>query len=110
MGDNSVSVTLQAFVHGHRSPAPSAGDDSRVDEVGVEQVDKSASAVLQSTVHGHRSPVPSAFPSRYAITFGETAITHVGGQEFHAGHRDAGFSVSELCEPQAAIPHSELII
>ena len=33
---------------------------------------------------------------RYAITFGEVAILHVGGAEFGKGIREHGFSVEEL--------------
>lgn len=33
---------------------------------------------------------------RYAITFGEVAILHVGGKEIGNGRRDHGFSVGEL--------------
>ena len=36
------------------------------------------------------------FNSRYAITFGETAILHVGGKEFGSKHLKNGFSVEEL--------------
>ena len=38
----------------------------------------------------------SGFEDRYAITFGEVAILHVGGEEFGEGIRDNGFSVEEL--------------
>ena len=40
--------------------------------------------------------------SRYAITFGDCAILHVGGREIGA-MRDVGFSVSELREAQQRI-------
>lgn len=33
---------------------------------------------------------------RYALTFGETAILHVGGKELGAGKRETGFTVPEL--------------
>ena len=36
------------------------------------------------------------FNSRYAITFGETAILHVGGKQFGSKHLKNGFSVEEL--------------
>ena len=36
------------------------------------------------------------FNSRYAITFGETAILHVGGKEFGSKTHKNGFSVDEL--------------
>ena len=35
------------------------------------------------------------FP-RYAITFGEAAVLHVGGREIGTGRREQGFSVCEL--------------
>ena len=34
--------------------------------------------------------------TRYAITFGEVSILHVGGKEF-GNKRETGFSVEELC-------------
>ena len=40
----------------------------------------------------------SLVEDRYAITFGEVAILHVGGKEFGNGRRDKGFSVDELKE------------
>ena len=36
------------------------------------------------------------FKTRYAITFGEVAILHVGGKEFGNGIRENGFSINEL--------------
>ena len=39
---------------------------------------------------------PSNHLDRYAITFGEVAILHVGGAEFGKGIREHGFSVEEL--------------
>ena len=36
------------------------------------------------------------FKDRYAITFGEVSILHVGGKEFGKGIREEGFSVEEL--------------
>ncbi len=33
---------------------------------------------------------------RFAITFGEVAILHVGGMEIGGGRRETGFAVSEL--------------
>ena len=36
------------------------------------------------------------YDDRYAITFGETAILHVGGKELGGGKRDEGFTVPEL--------------
>lgn len=38
------------------------------------------------------------YDSRYALTFGEVAILHVGGKELGNGIRDTGFSVDELKE------------
>lgn len=42
------------------------------------------------------SPPQLPFPDRYAITFGETSILHVGGAELSSGRRSRGFSVKEL--------------
>ena len=36
------------------------------------------------------------FTPRYALTFGEVAILHVGGKEFGDGIRECGFAVDEL--------------
>tara|TARA_X000000950_G_scaffold259929_1_gene328805 strand:- start:69 stop:956 length:888 start_codon:yes stop_codon:yes gene_type:complete len=36
--------------------------------------------------------------ARYAITFGESAILHIGGKEYGNGRRDVGFTVQELWE------------
>lgn len=85
-----------------------SGDDRG--ELDLEQTENSSSPAHQGCAHSHCSPVLSAFSSRYAITFGETAILHIGGKEFGAGRRDAGFSVSELGELGASLPHSELIM
>ena len=38
----------------------------------------------------------TSFESRYAITFGEVAILHVGGKELGNGIRESGFSTNEL--------------
>ena len=42
------------------------------------------------------TPAPQECNVRYAITFGETAILHVGGEEYGNGRRDVGFTVQEL--------------
>ena len=42
------------------------------------------------------TPPPSECNVRYAITFGEAAILHVGGKEYGNGRRDVGFTVQEL--------------
>jgi len=87
-----------------------SGDDSGVVEIGLERMQGGSSRADQAVAYGSCSPVSSEFPSRYAITFGETAILHVGGQEFGAGRRDTGFSVSELRELGASLPQSELVM
>mmetsp|Transcript_18344 Transcript_18344/g.42846 ORF Transcript_18344/g.42846 Transcript_18344/m.42846 type:complete len:284 (-) Transcript_18344:84-935(-) len=46
---------------------------------------------------------------RYAITFGEVAITHVGAPEYGTGLRDHGFSVTELRALSSKLPGSELV-
>lgn len=48
--------------------------------------------------------------SRYAITFGEVALLHVGGAEFGSGRREHGFTVSELRNLANALQQSELIL
>lgn len=50
-----------------------------------------------------------AATGRYAITFGETAIYHVGGEEVGA-IADSGFSVDELRALQARVPGSRLVM
>lgn len=40
---------------------------------------------------------------RYAITFGEVAILHTGGEEYGEGIREEGFTVAELSAAAAAI-------
>jgi len=40
---------------------------------------------------------------RYAITFGETAILHIGGEEYGSGRRGKGFTVPELTKIAANI-------
>ena len=42
------------------------------------------------------TPPPPECNVRYAITFGEAAILHVGGEEYGNGRRDVGFTVQEL--------------
>jgi hypothetical protein len=42
------------------------------------------------------TPPPEGCEVRYAITFGEVAILHIGGEEIGGGRRDRGFSVQEL--------------
>ena len=44
-----------------------------------------------------------AHRDRYAITFGEVAILHVGGAEIGSGRRDKGFSVQELADIHIAV-------
>lgn len=40
----------------------------------------------------------SSFTPRYAVTFGEVAILHVGGKELGDNRRDTGFQVDELAQ------------
>lgn len=40
---------------------------------------------------------------RYAITFGEVAILHIGGAEIGTGMRERGFLVAELCGVKAKV-------
>ena len=42
------------------------------------------------------TPAPPECNVRYAITLGESAILHVGGEEYGNGRRDVGFTVQEL--------------
>ena len=42
------------------------------------------------------TPPPPECNVRYAITFGEAAILHVGGKEYGNGRRDVGVTVQEL--------------
>merc|ERR1711971_503481 len=49
-------------------------------------------------------------PSRYAITFGEVAVLHIGGREVGSGRREHGFSVAELRDLSEKIPHAELVM
>jgi len=42
------------------------------------------------------TPAPLGCQERYAITFGEVAILHIGGEEVGHGRRESGFSVEEL--------------
>jgi len=49
------------------------------------------------------------YDSRYAVTFGEVAILHVGGEEFGDGIRESGFSTELLKELNNKIPNSEYI-
>jgi len=44
------------------------------------------------------TPCPRECNTRYAITFGESAILHIGGKEYGNGRRDVGFTVQELME------------
>ena len=44
------------------------------------------------------TPSPKECNARYAITFGESAILHIGGNEYGNGRRDVGFTVQELME------------
>jgi len=44
------------------------------------------------------TPCPQECNTRYAITFGESAILHIGGKEYGNGRRDVGFTVQELME------------
>ena len=46
---------------------------------------------------GRQQPTKS-YSSRFAITFGEVSILHVGGVELGAGRRETGFSVAHLRE------------
>lgn len=49
------------------------------------------------------------FPSRYAITFGEVAVLHIGGVEI-GSKRESGFSVAELKTLAASFgPQAELV-
>ena len=48
------------------------------------------------------------FKERYALTFGEVAILHVGGEELGHGRREVGFSVSELQAIAAKYDNAEL--
>lgn len=49
------------------------------------------------------------FPSRYAITFGEVAVLHIGGVEI-GSQRKSGFSVAELKKLAASFgPQAELV-
>jgi alkylated DNA repair dioxygenase AlkB len=47
---------------------------------------------------------------RYAITFGEVALLHIGGVEVGNCRRDHGFSVAELREFSATLPRAEVIM
>ena len=38
------------------------------------------------------------FMYRYAVTFGETALLHIGGEEYGSGLRKEGFTINELKE------------
>ena len=49
-------------------------------------------------VYKKQSTKLKEYDSRYALTFGEVAILHVGGKELGNGIRDTGFSVDELKE------------
>lgn len=49
-------------------------------------------------------------PSRYAITFGEVAVLHIGGAEVGNGRREEGFTVAELRELSTKLPGAELVM
>lgn len=53
--------------------------------------------------------MPKRKASRYAITFGEVAVLHVGGQELGT-HRAQGFQVEELRAVAAARRDAELVL
>ena len=44
------------------------------------------------------TPSPKECNARYAVTFGESAILHIGGKEYGNGRRDVGFTVRELMQ------------
>ena len=44
------------------------------------------------------TPAPNGCEVRYAITFGEVSILHVGCTEYGSGRRKNGYSVQELHE------------
>jgi hypothetical protein len=50
----------------------------------------------QATVRAPKASPTARSCHRYAITFGEQAILHVGGEEMGDGRRETGYSVTEL--------------
>ncbi|CAK9033690.1 Hypothetical protein SCF082_LOCUS20596 [Durusdinium trenchii] len=47
--------------------------------------------------------------SRYAITFGEVALLHIGGRELGAPRALGGFTVPELVAVAQGLPNAELV-
>ena len=56
------------------------------------------------------TPAPMGCLERYAITFGEVAILHTGGEEVGSGRSESGFSVAELRDVASVIGEKARVV